>query len=268
MTTDDRMHTLIKGAWARGAATYDLDIGHGALPDRLHGYWLDMLRRLLGTRPLDVVDVGAGTGFLTVLLAELDHHVRGVDLSPDMLAHARERASRAGVQVELAEGEATALPLPDSSADVVISRHVLWTMTDPRAAVAEWMRVARTGGRVVWFDWLGPRGGVEVRGRRWASVAVRAAQRLSVPHEDHSYPAEAYEALPLRGLTDTRAVEAFLLGLGVRDASVQLLAGLAAAERREQPLYRRIEDTSSRYMASFVVTEQVRRALPAPDLQR
>jgi len=126
--TTDTLQNQIKGAWARGAATYDQDIGHGGMTDRLHDYWLQLLRRVVGPAPLTIVDVGSGTGFLAVLLAELGHHVQGVDLSPEMLHYARQRAERAGVTVQFETGDATALPQPDSSVDVAISRHLFWTM--------------------------------------------------------------------------------------------------------------------------------------------
>jgi ubiquinone/menaquinone biosynthesis C-methylase UbiE len=258
MTLDARLRTLIAGAWARGAATYDLDIGHGALTPRLHAYWLALLRRLAGAEPLDCIDVGTGTGFLAVLLAELGHRVRGFDLSPEMLAYARRRAERASVTVAFAEGEATALPLPDNAADLVASRHVLWTMPEPRLAIAEWVRVTRPGGRVLWFDWLAPRDGTGQRFRERASALVRRLQRAETPHEDHGYPEEAYAALPLRHVTDIQLIRGFLLGLGIADATVRLLPELARLERAELPFYRRIAETSSRYCVTFTVTNPLK----------
>src|SRR5579875_271746 len=261
MPVDERLRAVIRGAWARGAATYDLDIGHGALTPRLHAYWLALLRRLVGTEPLDVVDVGTGTGFLAVLLAELGHRVRGFDLSPEMLAYARQRAERAGVTVEFAEGEATALSLPENAVDLVASRHVLWTMPEPHLAIAEWVRVTRPGGRVLWFDWLAPRDGAGQRVRERASTLVQRLQRAETPHEDHGYPEEAYAALPLRRVTSIDTIRGFLLGLGIADATLRPLPDLARLERAELPLYRRIAETSGRYYAVFTVTEALKQRL-------
>jgi SAM-dependent methyltransferase len=103
-----------------------------------------------------VADVGCGNG---AYLAELARRgfagrVLGLDLSPGMLAAARERlisagtvGSRAGVALLVAD--ATALPLPDGAADLTLAMHMLYHVPDPSQAVRELRRVTRTGGRVV-----------------------------------------------------------------------------------------------------------------------
>lgn len=255
----ETLEAEIRDAWARGAAFYDEDIGHGRTTPRLHDYWLRLLRRLVGTAPLEIVDVGTGTGFLALLLAELGHRVQGVDLTPEMVDRARRRAER-GLQVEFKEGRADALPLADGSVDLVASRHLLWTLPDPRAAVAEWVRVARPGGRVLWFDWISSAGPRMHRLRHRLAKAVRVVQRIERPDE-HDYADETYDALPMIALNDLRGIRGFLLGLGVERPRLQILSGLAAAERRELPLWRRVEDRGQFYVAAFPVTKGLKRRL-------
>ena len=95
-----------------------------------------------------VADVGCGNG---AYLAELSRRgfagrVLGLDLSPGMLAAARERSPGfAG----LIAADATALPLPDGVADLTLAMHMLYHVPDPSAAVRELRRVTRPGGRVV-----------------------------------------------------------------------------------------------------------------------
>ena len=101
--------------------------------------------------------MGAGTGFLALLLAELGHRVTGVDLAPGMLALARAKAARlpaGAVRPVFAPGDAVDPPLPAGSVDAVISRHLLWTLTEPQRAFANWRRLLRPGGRVVAIDGL------------------------------------------------------------------------------------------------------------------
>jgi len=95
-----------------------------------------------------VADVGCGNG---AYLAELARRgfagrVLGLDLSPGMLAAARERSpGYAG----LIAADATALPLPDGVADLTLAMHMLYHVPDPAQAVRELRRVTRLGGRVV-----------------------------------------------------------------------------------------------------------------------
>lgn len=101
----------------------------------------------------DVVDVGCGTGNVSIQAAQAGARVTGVDLAPEMLARAGAGARSAGVELTLIEGDAEALPLPDRSADVVVSS--FGCMFAPRHAMAagEIMRVLRPGGRFGVCGW-------------------------------------------------------------------------------------------------------------------
>ena len=103
--------------------------------------------------------MGTGTGFLALLLAELGHRVTGVDLAAGMLGlRPGEGAARVppGVPAAASSGPGDAVdpPLPAGSVDAVVSRHLLWTLTDPARAFASWHRLLRPGGRVVAIDGL------------------------------------------------------------------------------------------------------------------
>jgi SAM-dependent methyltransferase len=99
-----------------------------------------------------VVDIGSGAGTDLLLAAfHVGPHGRatGVDMTEAMRDRARRGATACGlVQVEVREGEATALPIDAESVDVVISNGVLNLVPEKRAAVAEIRRVLKPGGRV------------------------------------------------------------------------------------------------------------------------
>ena len=92
------------------------------------------------------------------MLGELGHTCRGLDLSEGMLAHAREKANAQNIRgVTFETGHAENIPSDDGMYDVVIKRHLLWTLPHPREALCEWLRVTKKGGRVIiidvdWFD--------------------------------------------------------------------------------------------------------------------
>ncbi|MFC4561458.1 methyltransferase domain-containing protein [Nocardiopsis mangrovi] len=100
--------------------------------------------------PLEIVDVGGGTGGAAVPLAELGHSVTVVDPSPDSLAALERRAAEAGVRVRALQGETRDLAdlLPAGHAHAVLVHNVLEYVDDPAAALADAVAVTRPGGAV------------------------------------------------------------------------------------------------------------------------
>jgi ubiquinone/menaquinone biosynthesis C-methylase UbiE len=94
-------------------------------------------------RNADVLEVGCGTGLLLERIQKFARSAQGVDLSPGMLARARERG------LSVVEGSATELPFPDASFDVTCSFKVLAHVREIEKALAEMARVTRVGGYVI-----------------------------------------------------------------------------------------------------------------------
>jgi SAM-dependent methyltransferase len=98
-----------------------------------------------------VLDVGAGSGTDTFVAARLvgpQGKVRALDMTLAMLARLRARVLESGLaNIEVIEGGAEAIPLPDACVDVVTSNGVLNLVPDKQQAVAEIFRVLRPGGR-------------------------------------------------------------------------------------------------------------------------
>jgi ubiquinone/menaquinone biosynthesis C-methylase UbiE len=99
------------------------------------------------------LDVGTGAGALALALAPHVAEVVGVDVEPELLARARERAP---ANAAFEEADAAKLPFPDGSFDLVGTLRTLHHVRRPELAVAEIARVARLGGRVLVVDQLAP----------------------------------------------------------------------------------------------------------------
>lgn len=100
-----------------------------------------------------VLDVGSGTGVVALTAAERGAEVTGLDLTPELVAQARQNSLDAGRRVAWLEGDAEALPFEDSSFDVVLSQ--FGHMFAPRAqtATSEMLRVLKPGGTIAFSTW-------------------------------------------------------------------------------------------------------------------
>lgn len=107
-----------------------------------------------------VLDLATGTGVTAIAARERGARVTGADLTPELLAVARERARAAGFDdIEFLEADAEALPFADASFDVVLSTCGHMFAPDQPRVAAELARVTRSGGRVVFLAWT-PEGGI------------------------------------------------------------------------------------------------------------
>lgn len=100
-----------------------------------------------------VLDVGTGPGLLPSAIADASPElvVVGVDLAPEMIARATERAGGAG-RLRFEVADVAALPFPDGSVDLVVSSLSMHHWNDPRAGLAEVVRVLRPGAEAWVYD--------------------------------------------------------------------------------------------------------------------
>jgi demethylmenaquinone methyltransferase/2-methoxy-6-polyprenyl-1,4-benzoquinol methylase len=143
------------------AGKYDLN-------NRLHSFGLDQgwRREVVSwaavTPETDAVDVACGTGDLTELLADAGaRSVLGIDYTPAMLDVARVKTAgkrRPGrAEPTYRTGDATRLELPDASFDVLTIAFGIRNVGDPEAAIREFHRVLRPGGRMLILEFSEPR---------------------------------------------------------------------------------------------------------------
>ncbi|MET7422671.1 class I SAM-dependent methyltransferase [Dactylosporangium sp. NPDC005555] len=138
--------------WDRHAATFDDEADHGLKDPAVRGAWAGLLAPVLPDAPASIVDIGCGTGSLSVLLAAAGHRLTGLDASAGMLGVARRKAAEHGVGVTLVRGDASLPPFAPGTFDVVLVRHVLWAVPDPHATVGRWIRLLRRCGRLVLIE--------------------------------------------------------------------------------------------------------------------
>jgi ubiquinone/menaquinone biosynthesis C-methylase UbiE len=149
----DPVKRQVAAHWDRRAPGFDNDFGHSIASPPERAAWDRILGLVIPPRAsLAALDAGCGTGFLSLELAARGHRVTGVDFAPAMLAEARRKAAMQGLDIHFEKADAEQLPFPPGQFDLAISRHVLWTLPHPDAALDEWIRVLRPGGRLVVID--------------------------------------------------------------------------------------------------------------------
>jgi len=137
-----------------------------------------------------LLEVGAGTGILTVQVAPLVAHVTCTDIAPEMLEKAKARLVGFD-HVEYRVETATALSFEDNSFDVVLCCNVLHQMVDPDLAMGEFHRVLRPGGRLLAITLT--MGNMSL----WAKVCtgIQYAIRFGIPPAGHSFNLSTFSQL-------------------------------------------------------------------------
>lgn len=218
--------------WTGRAPAYHRRQVEGERAELDRELWTRVWGSALGPRPLRVLDVGTGSGYVATVLAELGHDVVGLDSSAGMLAEARHDAERRRTAgrpaARFVRGDAVrpgdTPEIGDAPYDAVTSRYLLWTLRDPVDALRAWRALVRPGGTVACVDANWYPGGID-RG-----VAVE-----SVDGPDafgRTYDRSAEVALPLSTATDVDAFVAVFRAAGLVDVTTTALDEVAELDRR------------------------------------
>ena len=160
------MHAIdaeeITDYWNGRARTYSNGV-RGELSDERRDAWEHALDELTldifaaaasQGRTLRVLDLGCGPGFFSIIFAEKGCSVDAVDASSSMLERARENIAARSIEDKVALHccDVCSLPFPDASFDLAVVRNVTWLMRDPEGAYTEWLRVLKSGAKLLVFD--------------------------------------------------------------------------------------------------------------------
>ena len=161
--------------WDAQAASFDDEPDHGLTSDRVRTAWSRRLTAWLPELPSTVVDLGCGTGSLSVLLAEAGHDVVGIDLSAAMVEQARAKARASDEPIRFIVGDATNPDLAHDTFDVVLARHVIWALPNPDEALRRWAALLKRDGRLIAIE------------GRWGSAGIAATDLITrlTPLFDH-----------------------------------------------------------------------------------
>ena len=128
-----------------------------------------------------VLDLACGTGNLAIPLAKRGACVTGLDIAPNLLEQARERAAAEGLEVSFEEGDAEQLPYPDATFDAVVSMFGAMFAPQPARVVEECARVLKPGGQLAMANWT-PGG---FAGRMFQVTARHAGTPLGIDPPVH-----------------------------------------------------------------------------------
>jgi ubiquinone/menaquinone biosynthesis C-methylase UbiE len=132
--------------WKSAAESYDEWIVND-FQDQYKVNWNILSKYINPT--LRVLDVGCGPGDLSIRISQLCHEVWGVDVTPEMIQIAEEKAASEPANVYFEQADACDLPFENHSFDTVMSVNALQTMIRPEMALAEMSRVLKPGGELL-----------------------------------------------------------------------------------------------------------------------
>jgi ubiquinone/menaquinone biosynthesis C-methylase UbiE len=149
MQTEDQ-----RSLWNEEAFTFDEQPDHGLRNPVVRKAWSNLLAELIppAKTVLTALDVGCGTGSISLLLASMGYRVTGVDFSPMMIEIARRKSSDASQAIAFHVMDASNIELPNNDFDALLCRHLLWTIPEPQKVLERWSNLLKPTSHMILIE--------------------------------------------------------------------------------------------------------------------
>jgi len=229
----------IKNYWNKRSSTFDNSPGHVIANKREEIAWKSLFQEKIGKGNKKILDIGTGTGFLSIMLAEMGYEVIGLDISEEMIKRADKKAKSRGVKVKFKLGDAENLPFETASFDGIVNRAVLWTLPDPKKALTEWRRVLKPGGKLCFFlHEPHPNRIIDRFRRQLGNLFVLIFERRNPWNS--LYDRNLGVELPFRGGVEPSVIMRLLEESGFKRVSAEPMVEIGRLKREGMPLYYKI----------------------------
>jgi SAM-dependent methyltransferase len=141
----DQLKSHMRTTWMAG--------DFGVVAKTIAKYGDEFIHRLTVEPGAQALDVACGTGNLAIPLAQRGAITTGVDIAPNLLIQARERAAAEGLTIVFNEGDAEQLPYADASFDIVVTMFGAMFAPRPELVASELARVLKPGGTLAMANW-------------------------------------------------------------------------------------------------------------------
>ncbi|MBP1908870.1 class I SAM-dependent methyltransferase [Methanolobus bombayensis] len=210
---------VIQNYWDYRSDTYNSFVVDQS--DEERNTWMTILSEAMDNRDsLKVLDVGTGPGFLALICAEMGHNVTAVDLSENMVKKAKENALKRSLEIDVMQGDAENLELPDSHFDVVMNKYLLWTLPEPGKALMEWKRILKQGGMIIAIDGDWHNDGILSKTLRKISNAIKVIRETKYPRIYNKHYDPLKKELPLFSLKPDE-VKRYFKEAGFEDVNIE-----------------------------------------------
>lgn len=197
-------------------------------------YWRRRTRLAIDPKPTErILDVAAGTGTVSRILADFGAEVTALDFSEGMIAEGIRRHG-GHPRIEFVQGDATELPFEDDTFDATTVSFGLRNVQQPKLALAEMFRVTKPGGRIVICEFSTPTN--PLMGRAYDTY-MHVAMPVIVRAVSSDPAAYGYLFKSIQAWPDQRTLASWLREAGYEQvAHRDLTAGIAALHRGTKPL--------------------------------
>ena len=138
--------------WDDLAQSFDDEPDHGLRDSLVLETWTELLKTCVPAANSTILDIGCGTGSLSVILARLGHTVTGIDLSPSMISLARTKAAAYGLEIEFHIMDASHPQFAEPQFDLILCRHLLWALPEPEQVLQRWVKFLKPMGRLILIE--------------------------------------------------------------------------------------------------------------------